>query len=183
MRRTAIPEYFLLLLCFTFITSCSEQKESNETNKHANYFDPIINEEPYNLQLKLDKLEDGVLVMNIVLELGEDCFTISPHSEGDYTGKFHFAFEDNQMLKMSDSLIESPPSVEGIDPWEGGPVRYVKENTTYTQKLIITEEEDFEVSGIIQFTIEPRCTFEEIPFLISRKSGELRIEKISNKKC
>ncbi len=36
-------------------------------------------------------------------------------------------------------------------------------------------EDNFEVFGRIQFTIEPRCSLEEIPFALSYQNGVIKI--------
>ena len=49
------------------------------------------------------------------------------------------------------------------------------ESTTYKHDLKVSSDQDFEVGGMVRFTIEPRCTFEGIPFMISSKDGKLSV--------
>lgn len=50
----------------------------------------------------------------------------------------------------------------------------MRENTTYKQALKVNSETDFKVSGLIQFTIEPRCSLEKIGY----KSGSISVIKL-----
>jgi hypothetical protein len=55
-------------------------------------------------------------------------------------------------------------------------VNWVDVDTRYEYPLTVSTAEDFEVKGMIRFTIEPRCTLEEIPFVITQRSGALSIQ-------
>ena len=104
---------------------------------------------------------------------------MSPHSTRDFTGRFTIELADYDNLTLGDDFIETPRSKEVIDPHQfvNGPVNWVQEDTRYDYHLTLKSQEDFEVGGKIIFTIEPKCTLEEIPFLIKYKSGVLTIEK------
>lgn len=57
-----------------------------------------------------------------------------------------------------------------------GFVKWVRQNTHYKQSLKVLSNENFEVYGYIQFTIEPRCTLEKIPFILSYVDGKLSVK-------
>ena len=77
---------------------------------------------------------------------------------------------------MDDVITETPKSTELIDPWQGGPVNFVRENTIYKQQLFFKGKPvDFKISGKVSFTIEPRCTFETNEFTIYSKSGKISL--------
>jgi hypothetical protein len=78
-----------------------------------------------------------------------------------------------QHLQTNGAIIETPLSK--VDENEGF-VKLVRENTYYKQSLKVLTNENFEVSGHIQFTIEPRCTLEKIPFILSYVDGKLSLK-------
>jgi hypothetical protein len=137
-------------------------------------------EEPYELSLQVKKLKNNTYNLTVIMELGEGAHYVSPNSKGDYKGKFVMLLEENTKLTMSGKFTEYPTAKESIDPWRGDPVNFVTENTTHTQQFTITDTNDFEVSGLIQFTIEPRCTLEKVTFTISNRNGKLEIKKVKS---
>ncbi|QHI37564.1 hypothetical protein IMCC3317_29440 [Kordia antarctica] len=139
-------------------------------------------EEPYDLSLQVKRLKNDTYNLIIKMELKKDAHYVSPNSKGDYLGIFTMIMDKNTKLQMIGKFSESPLSEESVDPWNHGPVNFVRENTTHTQQFTISDTNDFEVSGFIQFTIEPRCTLEKVHFTISRKAGKLEIKKVTVKK-
>lgn len=139
---------------------------------------PLFISDPYDLELSIEKTENNTyqLVTNIILK--NDSYFVSPHSKVAYKGRFSSKLQQNKNLDMIDTIIETPRSVEEIDPhpFVNGPVNWVRQNTIYKQPLEINSETDFEVSGLIQFTIEPRCSMEKIGYTISYKSGEMTVK-------
>ncbi|HCY80824.1 MAG TPA: hypothetical protein DHV22_04055, partial [Xanthomarina gelatinilytica] len=103
------------------------------------------------------------------------------HAKKDFKGKFSMTIEDSSKLNMTDDIIEIPRSVEEMDthPFVDGKVNWVRENTLYKQNLNILTKDDFEVTGFIRFTIEPRCTYEEIPFKVTQSSGVLQVTLVA----
>jgi len=144
---------------------------------------PIMTEELYDIQFHIDKLENNEFQLSISMKLYNGSHYISPHAKRDFSGKFYMDLGSYTNLSFNDEIIEIPRSVEIIDPhpFTNGTVNWVRVNTIYKQPLQVKSLEDFEVFGRVQFTIEPRCTFEEIPFVISYKDGEMTVKK--NPKC
>ncbi|GGK50315.1 MULTISPECIES: hypothetical protein [Flavobacteriaceae] len=79
-------------------------------------------------------------------------------------------------LNFNGTIIKTPLSVVE----KASQVNWVRENTTYKRPLKVKSKYDFEAFGRIRFTIEPRCTLEEIPLGIICKDGIL---KITSPKC
>jgi len=57
-------------------------------------------------------------------------------------------------------------------------VRFVRENTVYKQNIKLLSEEDFEVSGLIEFLLEPICKPYSVEFMLTYNAGTMRVEKI-----
>ena len=134
--------------------------------------------ELYELRFEINKLENGVYDLILDMELKNGSYYVSPNSKGNFTGIFSIIIDENDKFEKTAKLIETPLSVEEYDshPFVRGYINWVKENTNYRQRIKRKSDEDFEVSGIIQFTIEPKCTLEKIPFFIKYKDGKLKVE-------
>ena len=104
---------------------------------------------------------------------------VSPYAIRDFTGKFNASLTDNDYFTLEGELMETPRSVEEIDPhpFVGGTVNWVRVNTTYRQKINIKTQEDFDVIGLVQFTIEPRCTMEKVEYIIKSRAGNVYFER------
>ena len=185
-------KYLLICLCFIFVISC--KTDTSDTQIALASMDtqapklgvamypiisPFVTTEPYELKLNMQKLDNDTYELEILMELNNGAHFVSPNSKGNFTGVFTVFIDDNDKIEPISKLLETPPSVEEYDshPYVNGYVNWVRENTTYKQKIKRISDEDFRVLGHIQFTIEPRCTFENIPFIIKYKNGELKFEK------
>jgi len=135
---------------------------------------------PHPFQVKFDmvQLEKDVYDFMVSMELNDGAHFISPNAKRDFKGKFTLQFDENQELEMVSDILETPLSVEEFDPhpFVDGYVNWVRENTRYNQKLNRKVENNFHVKGFIQFTIEPRCTLEKVPFIIKYEEGNMRVE-------
>jgi len=166
------------------IASIEEEMISSNVSLPLNPFETISVKEaysphsPYHLDLKIENTEDNSKQLVVFITLKGDSYFVSPHAKGDFKGRFSMTIDENSKLAVEGDIIEIPKSVEEIDTHHhvNGTVKWVRENTTYKLPLKVMTKEDFEVTGIIKFTIEPRCTFEEIPILVSQKSGELSVK-------
>ncbi len=135
-------------------------------------------EKPYEIKLKMIPEKKDTYILQVRMLLKDGAYYVSPNSRRDFKGTFGIHMNDKQKLKPIDALIETPISVEEFDthPFVNGYVNWVRENTTYTQRLQRTTNANFKISGLIRFTIEPNCTLEQIPFIISYDQGEMKIE-------
>jgi len=168
----------LLLLSITFSTSQQQPETIQETIKTE---EPkidkefTINDPLYNLHFQLEKTKDNKHNLLISMDLKNGSYYVSPNAKRDFSGKFYMDLGSYKDLDFKGELIETPRSVEEIDPhpFVGGAVNWVRVNTSYKQSLEVKSQEEFVVFGRVQFTIEPRCSFEEIPFAIRYKDGKM----------
>ena len=133
--------------------------------------------EPYELKVQMNKLENDVYDFMVSMKLNGGSHFVSPNAKRDFKGKFTIIIDDtNNLIPISD-LIETPLSVAEIDPhpFVNGEVNWVRVNTDYKLQLQRNVETDFIVTGLIQFTIEPRCTLEKIPIIIKYEAGEMTV--------
>ena len=152
-----------------------------ENPRIVNFPKPM--EDPYMIKVEIETTENNTSYLVVSLELYNGSYFVSPNSKRDFKGKFYMDLGDYTNIGFVDNIIETPKSIEEVDlhPFVNGTVNWVRVNTTYKQALRLKSKDNFEVFGRIQFTIEPRCTLEEIPFAISYQNGVLKI--INNPKC
>lgn len=137
-----------------------------------------LTSEPYQIKLDLHQLDNLKYNLEIQMFLNNEAYFVSPNAKGDFSGKFTFFIEENDSFILQGDLIESPLADKAhvklpfIDDLENS----VRENTSYKQLLQITNPDDFQINGYIQFTIEPRCTLEKIPIIIKSVNGKLKFE-------
>lgn len=138
---------------------------------------PVITSEPYEINLELKKIKTDLYDFEISMKLNNNSHFVSPNAERDFSGKFTILMNETNKLVAIEDLIETPRSVEEYDPhpFTDGLVNWVRVDTKYNQKLQQKSQDNFEVSGIIQFTIEPRCTLEKIPFTITHLEGKMTV--------
>lgn len=180
-----------LLLPFLVLACATEKKEPKEIYQppqlYDEYVSEVVDEIPiaeasYKIKFQMDKVKGNDYNLLVGMELGEGNQFLSPYTSDKFTGRFKISIEDNVYLIMDSTFIEMPQSVEELDmhPFIRGLVNRVRVNTTYQHAVKVISKDDFEVSGLVSFTIEPGCTFEEIEFIISQKSGKIQIKKKSN---
>ena len=175
-----LTTFAVLLLAISFSTG-TQQKETNQI--FANIKKPetnngfTVNDQDYTLYFDVEKVIGQKPTLVIVIELHNGSHYVSPFSKKDFKGKFYMDLGSYTDLDFDGDIIESNRSFEEFDYHTFGEenVNWVWMNTTYTQALKILAKDDFEVFGRLRFTIEPRCTMEEIPFAISYKNGEMKI--------
>jgi len=181
------------IIAFFFLTllgSCAQKElaTSPEPNipvlKVSMYDTPLIDREaaidhPYDLAFEVEKTGEDQYTMITTMKLFGGSFYVSPHSKRDFKGKFTIEVAPNDNLKLGADFVETPRSKEVIDqhPFVDGPVNWVKVDTKYEYQLTAKSKEDFDIGGKIFFTIEPKCTLEEIPVIFKYRSGVLTIEK------
>ena len=139
---------------------------------------PLTDSEPYSIDFHTDELLPNVYEFIINMKLNNGSYYVSPNAKRDFKGKFTIQLDDTNKLKPIAELVETPLSVEEYDPhpFVNGTVNWVRVNTKYTQQLQVTTKENFQLKGMIQFTIEPRCTLEQIPIIFKYYNGKMRVE-------
>jgi hypothetical protein len=172
-----------LILLISIVVVMSFNSDDHQLQTENSSQEKIIEtSEPYDVKFQVKKLKSKTYNLIIDMELEKDAHYVSPNSKGNYSGIFTMILEDNKKIHVNGKFSESPQSKESVDPWSGNPVNFVQEDTTHKQQFTIANTNDFEVSGYIQFTIEPRCTLEKVHFKIMQKSGVLEIQKLTTKR-
>ena len=173
------------LLVLLFISCNNETPKTITTNNIALNNQPLKVEktepfkEPYTIRFLFETTENNETYLIIEMELRNDSYYVSPYAKRDFKGKFNASLNDNDYFTLEGELMETPRSVEEIDmhPFVRGTVNWVRVNTIYRQKINIKTQEDFDVIGFVQFTIEPRCTMEKVEYIIKSRSGNVYFER------
>jgi len=178
--------FSLLLLNIGCDTGKQQTKKTPEIalNETSDLFvGPKYIEKLYDLEFLIENLENNEFQLSIAIKLYNGGHYISPHAKRTFSGKFFMDLGSYTDLAFKGDIIETPRSVETIDlhPFTNGTVNWVHVNTTYKQSLQVKSQDDFEVFGRVMFTIEPRCTLENIPFVIAYKAGKMTVKR--NPKC
>jgi hypothetical protein len=188
-KQKIMKNIFAFTVLF-ILTGCTEKAPSISAQNSDLCRSVLINpSEPYDheydLKLSVEDSGNNQYRLVSVIDFHNGAFTASPLSNNDFKGLFKIVFTENDKFTLDDSFQEIPRSVEKIDQF-GNLVNWVSERTTYKRTLTIKPQEDFKVSGLVSFTIEPTCTFEEIPFDIFYENGKLRIQqypKLDKRTC
>lgn len=148
------------------------------TNKNITAATKQANSNPYNISFSLKKEQKTSYLLIINMQLAEGAYYVSPNSRRDFKGKFKLYIDSKTHLGLDRFLIEQPASTEVYDKnaFVDGYVNWVTENTQYSKQIQVLTNNDFIVHGYVQFTIEPRCTLEKIPFILKQQNGKLVVE-------
>lgn len=176
--------YGLALLSFNY--NCtdvnSQEIASNATVQDSVYVGPthfsddvVRDDALYTSIIRVDKRQNNEYVLSVQMNLKKDAYFVSPNAKRDFSGKFTLVLPDSNKIATNGAITETPLSKEELDRGEGL-VNWVRKNTHYRQTLKVLSDENFEVNGYLQFTIEPRCTLEKIPFVLSYKNGKLNVK-------
>lgn len=140
----------------------------------------IGQEHPYDLAFTLEQASDNSYTLVTTVKLHGGSYYGSPNCTRDLKGKFHVELADQKRIVLAEGMKEVALAVEEVyyHPFVHGQVEWVRVDTRYEQRLTVTTREDLEVEGLYRFTIEPRCTMEEIPFVIRQRGGRLTIERV-----
>lgn len=177
-----IKSITIIATLFTIVFSTSRpQSQTQLSTKKATtletYKEVIVNHEDYTLNISLENTNSNNPVLVIVMELKNKAHFISSMEKKEFSEKFYFDFGSYKDLAFDGKATEIPTAKAKIlypnfKPYGEG-ILWVIENTIYRQPLHLKNKNDFEVFGRVRFTIEPRCTLEEIPFAISYKDGKM----------
>ena len=169
----AFPLFFL----FLGIASSIACHHSNKTVTDTKPKESKIIDSTFDIQLKVEELENGDYYLVAAVELYDGSFIISPFSEDDFFSPFNMEITKSDFIISENTLLEIPVSLPEIDPIINKPVRFVRDKTTYKRNLIVVEKEDFEVNGLIEFVLEPSCVPYDLEFVISQKAKKLFVKK------
>lgn len=175
--------YGLALLSFNYnCTNVNSQRiASNAIMQDSVYVGPthfsddlVRDDALYTSIIRVDKQQNDEYVLSVQMNLKKDAYFISPNAKRDFSGKFTLVLINPDKIATNGAIIETPLSKEELDKGEGL-VNFVRKNTHYKQTLKVLSSENFEVMGHIQFTIEPRCTMEKVPFILSYVDGKFSV--------
>lgn len=187
---------FILTFCLITLLSCNSnqsqtqelalathQPEATLTCKkgpleYSVFNEPDMNKELFAVKFYAIPKSQSVHQLIIDMRLKNGGHFVSPNATRDFSGKFTVIMDDTDAFDFEGDLIENPLTEEEIDlhPFVNGPINWVRKNTTYTQQIELNTTEAFEVKGYIQFTIEPACTLEKVPFIIKNNGDKLTFE-------
>lgn len=171
----------LIILIFNCISDKKKElmvlSENNKPSKIKGINDfTTVYDKDYTLHFEIKNAKSNPQLV-ISIKLHNNSYFVSPYAKRDFKGKFYMDLGSYKHLNFKDDIIETPRSVEEFDShtFVNGVVNWVRVNTTYKQSLHIKSQEDFVVFGRVRFTIEPRCTLEEIPFGLSYQNGVITL--------
>lgn len=178
--------YGLVLLSFNYncknlnsqeiATNATVQDSVYVGSQPTHFSDDLVRDDKlYTSTIRVDKRQNDEYVLSIQMNLKQEAYFVSPISKRDFSGKFTLVLSDADKISTAGTIIETPLSKEEVHKGEGL-VNFVRRNTHYKQTLKVLSNENFEVIGHIQFTIEPRCTMEKIPFTLSYENGKLSLK-------
>lgn len=178
----------LTLLAFLLLSSYfSKSQDQTRINQEITKIEKIkknngftIYDQEYTLHFEIENTNNQKPILVISMKLHNNSHYISPFAKRDFKGKFYMDLGNYTHLDFDGDIIETPRSIEEFDPhpFVNGTVNWVRVNTIYRQPLQIKSITNFDVFGKLRFTIEPRCSLEEIPFAISYKNGVFKIKDI-----
>ncbi len=164
--------------------ACDQQATAAPTLKVSMYDVPLTDREaamkhPYDIEFELKQTGADMYTLITTIKLHGGSFYVSPNARRDFKGKFHVEVANHDHVVLEDGFAETPRSMEVVDPhpFIDGTVNWVNVDTRYEHMLTVNSSEDFEIGGKYRFTIEPKCTLEEVPFMIRQRAGVLTIEK------
>lgn len=165
--------FFFLLLIISNFTLTGQLNEGLSFNIENNK--PV--DDSFDVNFQIEKSSSDTYTLAIALELEGENFVISPFSKDGVYGPFEISLTENRHLTATGKLQEIPLSIEEHDPIINQPVRFIRQNTTFKQKLKLTSKHDFEVSGRVWFVLEPSCIPYEVDFQIYYSDGKMIIKK------
>ncbi len=145
-------------------------------SRPTHFSDDLLRDDAlYTSTIRVDKRHKDEYVLSVQMNLKQNAYFVSPNAKRDFSGKFTLVLANPDKIVTTGAITEAPSSEEEFDKGEGL-VNFVRKNTHYKQTLKVLSNENFEVMGHIQFTIEPRCTLEKIPFILSNENGQLSLK-------
>lgn len=139
-----------------------------------------ITKQEFDVNFRLDELKGDKYSLSVSLQFENEAFVISPFSQDSVYGHLSLTIPPSENLVINKSLTEIPPSIPEIDPIINQPVRFVKDHTTYQKALKVISQNDFKVSGVVEFVLEPICVPYDVHFTIIQKDGKMKVEKTSS---
>lgn len=168
---------FVFLLLSIGSLTAYQQSNKDSTVIHNDKIEKINIDKDFELQLQMEKLDNGLYDLSATISLAKGSYIISPFSTDSIYLHFAMSIPPTYYLISDNKLSETPNSIPEIDPILNEPVRFVRGKTTYKQQIKVINENDFEVSGLIEFLVEPVCVPYDVEFTISKRSGIVTVKK------
>ncbi|MFK8036698.1 MAG: hypothetical protein AB8B74_00280 [Crocinitomicaceae bacterium] len=148
------------------LVACHSSQHKHSNNRH------------FEITFRIDqeKNREASLIFEIALDSGY--YFVSPSSDG-FHQRMIFSIEDTDNLLLNGKLIEFPLPWDEFDKLSDKQGKFVRENTTYKQNVIMGSQNNFEVSGLIWLEMHPDYQPYEIRFVVSNTSGKLVVEETS----
>lgn len=180
----------IALVVLSVVIGCTEESPSISAQNSNLCRSVLISpdlpyDHEYDLKLSVEDLGNGEYNLVSIIDFHNGAFMASPFADEKLKGRFRITLHENDDVTMAGSFEEIPRSTERIDDF-GHLVNWVNTRTTYKKSFKVNSEEYFKVTGMVSFTIEPTCTFEEIPFEIFYADGELLLQqypKLDKRTC
>lgn len=179
--HTKLSRLFIMLIV-PMGTACSQ--DAAHVNQSTQTFVPNLllqypftpSNKSYTLDMQIEEDSNGDFYIVSTIDFLNGTYLASPFSKHDFKGKFLLQMDPDAAATLSKEITETPKSVETIHENGVGSVNWVKEKTTYRQKINFPTDYNYSCSGKLTFTIEPACTFEEITFVLKYADGKLQIQ-------
>jgi len=120
----------IIILSLLSLGYVSDNNWLNDSSKKAT---SIIATEPYKIDIQINEAWKNEYQLVIKMELQKGAHFVSPNAKRDFKGKFFMDLGSYEHLAFDGILVETPRSVEEIDPhpFVGGPVNWVRKYYLY----------------------------------------------------
>lgn len=170
--------FFIFVFLFGSYSQYSDQSKNTtsiiQLEKTSPASSSILNEKKdYHVKIDLEKINDSSYYLTVKMMVLKGAYYVSPYTKKNFKGKFKLILNPNNKMNVDPYLLSIPDSqAQSII---NGSLDWIRVDTLYKQLFHVNQQEDFTATGFIQFVIEPRCTFEKIPFSIVKKNGLIQV--------
>lgn len=182
MKKQIVPICFkqLAVLFLVFINVAKAQPEINFNPFSQKFTSDMLvlypfgpKGAPYLVNIEIEKTIAGEFYLVSTIDFVDGAYVASPFSPKNFKGKFMANLKEHTSVSLGQD-ITSIPNLQPI-PFGAEPVDWIRKKTTFKQRIIVEKDVDFETDGHLSFTIEPRCTSEMVPFILSYKKGIMKV--------
>ena len=167
---------FLLLIVTTLSLSAYKYASTNNTPTKENTSKVAL--KPFDIKFNIESLKANEYNLAATVKLNKGDYIISPFSTDGFYLNFSMKLDNSTHFLIDGELTESPKSIPEVDPIINKPVRFVRANTIFKQKLKVEKQGDFEVSGLVEFLLEPSCVPYDVAFVLASKAGKMTVKDV-----
>ncbi len=172
-----MPKILTFAILFLNLSSWTIYGQTLSSEGVFKIIEPQIEVKPFDIDVQIDKRGSDQYDLIVTIELENGNYVISPYSEDETYGHFEISFAETSNFILLDQLLEIPNSVEEFDPVLKRQVKFVRETTSYTQRIRLASQDNFVVSGLIEFVLEPSCVPYDVEFVITYHSEKMNVKK------